>query len=76
MRKDQVINLCEMKFSGKKYRVTEKAAEEIRRKSTDFLSATGARYAIHAVLVMPYGITDGSYMGDIQKVITTDDLFS
>ena len=61
---------------GKKYTITEKAAEDIRRKSTDFLTVTGARYAVHAVLVTPYGITDGSYTGNIQNVITTDDLFS
>ena len=76
VRKDQVINLCEMKFSGKRYAITEKVAEDIRRKSSDFLTVTGARYAIHAVLITPYGITDGSCMGNIQKIITTDDLFS
>ena len=76
VRKDQVIDLCEMKFSGKEYTITEKAAEDIRRKSADFLTVTGARYAVHAVLVTPYGITDGSYTGNIQNVITTDDLFS
>ena len=76
VRKDQVINLCEMKYSGKKYVVTEKLAEEIRRKTADFLAVTGARYAIHPTLVTPYGIADGSYAGSIQNVITTDDLFS
>lgn len=71
-----MINLCEMKFSGKMYTVTEQVDEDIRRKSVDFLTVTGARYAIHAVLVTPYGITDNSYRGNIQNVITTDDLFS
>ncbi|MBR5970923.1 MAG: ATP-binding protein [Lachnospiraceae bacterium] len=75
VRKDQVINLCEMKFSAKAYAVTEKVAEDIRRKSSDFLTATGTRYAIHEILVTPYGVTGGSYTGDIQKVITADDLF-
>ena len=76
VRKDQVINLCEMKFSEKKYTITAKVDEEIRRKTADFLSVTNARYAIHPILVTPYGVADGSYAGNIQNVITTDDLFS
>lgn len=76
VRKDQIINLCEMKFSGKKYTITAKIDEDIRRKSSDFLSVTGARYAIHTTLITPYGVADGSYSGNIQNVITTDDLFS
>ena len=75
VRKDQVINLCEMKFSGKKYTITAKVDEDIRKKTSDFLSVTGARYAIHTTLVTPYGVADGSYAGNIQNVITTDDLF-
>ena len=76
VRKDQIINLCEMKFSEKKYAITEKLDEDIRRKISDFLTVTGARYGIHALLVTPYGVTDGSYTGNIQNVITADDLFS
>ena len=76
VRKDQVIDLCEMKFSRKKYTLTSKTDEEIRRKTSDFLSVTGALYAVHAVLVTPYGMADGSYTGNIQNVITAEDLFT
>ena len=76
VRKDQVINLCEMKYSRKKYTITAETDEEIRNKTSDFLSITGARYAIHPTLVTPYGVAEGSYTGNIQNVITTDDLFS
>ena len=76
VRKDQVINLCEMKYSRKKYTITAKTDEEISNKTSDFLSVTGARYAIHTTLVTPYGVADDSYAGNIQNVITTDDLFS
>ena len=76
VRKDQVINLCEMKYSGKKYTITAKVDEEIGRKASDLVSVTETRYAIHPIMVTPYGIADGSYTGNIQSVITTDDLFS
>ena len=75
-RKDQVINLCEMKFSGRKYAVTAKLDEEIGNKTSDFLTVTGTRCAIHPTLVTPYGVTDSSFTGRIQNVITADDLFS
>lgn len=75
VRKDQIINLCEMKFSEKKYKITAKFDEEIEKKASDFLSVSGTRYAIHITLVTPCGIADGSYAGRIQNVITTDDLF-
>ncbi|MBQ9010257.1 MAG: ATP-binding protein [Clostridia bacterium] len=75
VRKDQVIDLCEMKFSGEEYLVTKADDEAIRRKTSDLLSVTGARYAIHAVLVTPYGMRDGSYTGYIQNVIKAEDLF-
>ena len=76
VRKDQVINLCEMKYSGNKYAVTARVDKEIREKTSDFLSVTGARYAIHTTLVTPYGIAEGSYTGTVQNVITAEDLFS
>ena len=65
-----------MKYAGKKYAITAEVDEEIRRKAADFQTVTGTRYAIHPTFVTPYGVTDGSYTGSIQKIITTDDLFS
>lgn len=76
VRKDQVIDLCEMKFSGREYTVSTKLDEEIRKKTSDFLTVTGTRYALHTVLVTPYGTAEGSYIGSIQNVITMDDLFA
>ncbi|MBR1812460.1 MAG: hypothetical protein IJ773_01415 [Lachnospiraceae bacterium] len=75
VRKDQVINLCEMKFTEKEYVITAKVDEEIRRKEADLLSVTGTRYAIHTTLVTPYGVAGGSYSGRIQNIITMEDLF-
>ena len=76
VRKDQVINLCEMKYSGKKYTITAKVDEELRRKAADLVAVTGTPYAIHTTLVTPYGMADGSYTGSIQNVITAEELFA
>jgi len=75
VRKDQVINLCEMKYSDYEYTITEKTDREIRNKISDLLTATKTKYAIHPTLVTTYGVVNNSYSGNIQSVVTMDDLF-
>lgn len=65
-----------MKFSQKDYTVNAKTDESIRNKIGDFIAGTKTKYAIHPILVTPYGVTDNSYAGNLQAVITADDLFA
>ena len=74
-RRDQVINLCEMKYSDSEYTITEKVDCSIRNKIHDLVTATGTKYAIHPTLVTTYGLVPNSYAGDIQAIITMEDLF-
>ncbi|MGN0247124.1 MAG: ATP-binding protein [Lachnospiraceae bacterium] len=76
VRKDQVINLCEMKYSETEYMVDAKFDRDQKRKISDFLKKTETKYAIHSTLITTYGIQNNSYSGDIQSIITSDDLFS
>ena len=75
VRKDQVINLCEMKYSNTEYTITEKTDRSIRHKISDLIISTGTRYAIYPTLVTTYGITDNAWSSNMQSVITVDDLF-
>jgi hypothetical protein len=75
-RKDQVINLCEIKYSGSEYIITEKVDKSIRNKTSDFILSTGTRYAIHPTLITTYGLVENSYSDNIQSVITLEDLFA
>ena len=76
IRKDQVINLCEMKYSVSEYALTKKDAESIRNKINDLIMSTNTKYAIHPTLVTTYGLDTNIHSGDIQAVITEDDLFT
>lgn len=76
VRKDQVINLCEMKYSGTEYIVTEKTARDLNRKIHDFVSCTASRFAIHPTLITPCGIADNAHSGIFQSVLTLDNLFA
>ncbi len=75
VRKDQVINLCEMKYSDSDFTVDEKTDRAIRKKVRSFISATGTKYAVFPTLVTTYGLADGSYADIFQSVVTIDDLF-
>ncbi|MGN0336798.1 MAG: ATP-binding protein [Lachnospiraceae bacterium] len=75
-RKDQVINLCEMKYSGSEYTITEKVDRSIRNKINDLVLKTGTKYAIYPTLITTYGMVDNSYAKNVQSVIVLDDLFA
>ena len=75
-RKDQVINLCEMKYSGSEFTITAKMDRNIRNKITDLVVETGTKYAIYPTLITTYGLVENSYSENIQSVITLDDLFA
>ena len=74
-RRDGVINLCEMKYSQSEYMITLKDDQSFRRKVSDFLTVTGAKYAVYPTLVTTYGLVDNSYSMNVQSVITMDNLF-
>lgn len=74
-RKDQVINLCEMKYSGSEYTITEKVERGIRNKIHDLMLLTGTKYAIHPTLITTYGLVPNSYSECVQSVVTLKDLF-
>ena len=76
VRKDQVINICEMKYSETEYIVDAKFDRNLKRKISDFLKKTETKYAIHSTLITTYGVEENSYSGDIQAIITAEDLFA
>lgn len=74
-RKNQVINLCEMKYSGSEYTITEKVERGIRNKIHDLTLLTGTKYAIYPTLITTYGLVPNSYSECVQSVVTLGDLF-
>ncbi len=75
VRKDQVINLCEMKYSQSEYTITEKVDRNIRNKISDLITVSGTKYAIYPTLITTYGLVENSYSQEVQSVVTMDDLF-
>ena len=76
LRKDQVINICEMKYSTSEFTITEEYERKLREKISDFLTVTKTKYAIHLTMITVYGLKQNLYSGGVHSVITVDDLFT
>ncbi len=75
-RKDQTINLCEMKFSIDKYTITKKYEENLRNKIGAFREATKTRKAIFLTMITTHGLTENKYQHVPQNKLAMEDLFS
>lgn len=74
-RRDQIINLCEMKYSTQEYEITKRYNDEMQERKELFRSKTKTRKALHLTLVTTYGVKPNAYSGMIQSEVTMDDLF-
>lgn len=74
-RRDQTINLCEMKFSQGEFEITKSYDERLRERTEMFRSATKTRKALHRTFVTTYGVKKNMYSGNVQSEVVLDDLF-
>lgn len=75
MRDDNIVNLCEMKFTNTPYSIDKE--EEVKMlHRIDLLKETlSSRQRAHLTLITTYGLIQGKHSGKVQKVITCDDLY-
>ncbi len=74
-RRDQVIDLCEMKFSSQNFAITGEYDERLRSRKETFLAVTGTRKTLQNVLITTYGLAKTKYSDNIHDVVTLADLF-
>ena len=74
-RGDNVIDLCEMKFTKDPFYITAGYEEDLQSKRSRFVEETGTDKAVHLVMISSAGVVSNSYAGELQKIITLDDLF-
>lgn len=74
-RADNVINLCEMKFSGDDLVIDKSCDGSFRRKSSVFKQVTNSKKTIRLTLVTTYGLRKNQYSGCVTDIIVLDDLF-
>jgi AAA+ ATPase superfamily predicted ATPase len=74
-RDDGIINLCEMKFSGRPFDIDAKYDAELMAKREIFRDETRTRKALHITIVTSSGLTPGSRTGTLQAQVLLDDLY-
>ena len=74
-RADNVINVCEMKFSQGLYAINKETHEELTQKVETFRQVTRTRKAIHLTLITTNGLLDNAYAHGVQSQVKLDDLF-
>lgn len=74
-RSDQVMNLCEMKYSQIEYVVDKSLMDAIRERTELFRREQKTRKNLRCTFVTPYGIKPGKYSAIVDSQITLDDLF-
>lgn len=75
-RKDNIINLCEMKFYKDEYTIDKEYADDIDRKVQIFKKETKTKSTIFPTMITTYGVKKNSYYtGRIQNEVVMDDLF-
>ena len=75
-RADNIINLCEIKYSNLPYEITKDYDLKLRIKIEVFRQETLPRKAIHLLMLTTFGVVQNKYYGIIQNEITIDDLFT
>lgn len=74
-RRDETINLCEMKYSIKEYEITQAYLKSVIDRMENFRSTTKTRKALHLTFVTINGLRHNTQWGMIQNEVTAEDLF-
>ena len=75
-RRDQTINICEMKFSTTEFTIEKKYASELENKLNVFRRETQTKKTLLLTLITTYGIKDNTYKQQlVDNEISMDVLF-
>ena len=76
MRDDNIVNLCEMKFSGSLYAIDHEEETKMLHRVDMLKKTLSSKQKVHLTLITTYGLIPGKHSGKVQKVLTCDDLFT
>jgi len=74
-RADNVVNLCEMKYSAAPYEITSEYADKLIERREIFRKVTKSKDTLHITFVTTNGVKRGKYYECINNEVTLDDLF-
>lgn len=74
-RKDDVINICEMKFTIEPFTIDAAYEKNLANKLSAFSKETSPKKALHLTLISASGLKANEHAGVVQNVLTGDVLF-
>ncbi|MCF0229950.1 MAG: ATP-binding protein [Parasporobacterium sp.] len=74
-RKDNIVNMCEIKFYGEEFTVNKNYDRTIRNRISLLSEEISPRTAIHSTLITTFGLKYNEYSGAFVNVVDMDDLF-
>jgi hypothetical protein len=74
-RKDNIVNMCEMKYYGEEFMVDKDYDSILRHRKNLLYEMIPQKNAVHNTLITTFGIRNNEYRWSFDNVITMDDLF-
>jgi hypothetical protein len=74
-RKDNVINMCEIKYYGGEFTVNKDYYRKLLRRQEMLMEEVSPKVSIRSTLITTYGLEHNEYSGIFTNVVLLDDLF-
>ena len=74
-RKDNVVNVCEIKFASEPYAIDKAYEQNLIHKIETFRTETGTRKALFLTFISSYGLVNNKYRNIVVNELREDDLF-
>lgn len=74
-RRDQVINICEVKFSMNEYQIDKDYDQKLRNKVAVFRRETNCKKTIQLSMITTFGVEKNKYSSIVTNEVLLDDLF-
>ena len=74
-RNDDVMNLCEMKYSSGEYIITSKYAREVQDRMSMFRASEKTKKDLRCTFVTTYGVKQNTNSDIVANEVVLEDLF-
>jgi hypothetical protein len=75
-RKDDTVNLCEIKYSKDKFVISNKYKSELNQKIDAFIQETNTNMSIHLTMITTAGVAQNIHSDIVTNEVLLDDFFS
>ena len=75
MRKDNTVNMCELKFYNSEFTVDKSYYSKLKEREVILSGFIPKRMAIHTTLITTFGLKYNNYSSVFTNTITLEDLF-